>query len=157
MFNKLSHKQQQDVICIMNRLSKTVEDLRPTTEELITNSSYINHVELMRDMVSYIVFNNDGVTDDEEVDYTLPIITETFIFITSLMADYIKQGDMLPIECVSNIFILVNTSHEVDYYWQNVIKYNLNSMTNSMPDGKDVSTAIFKAVVNTTFDCIMTA
>lgn len=38
---------------------------------------------------------------------------------------------------------------------QDIVKDNLNYMANSMPDGKNVSTAIFKAVLNTAFACVM--
>lgn len=155
MFKQLLPNQQQDVMRIVNALDETVKDSRPITAELMPDSSYTNHLELVRDMVAHIVFNNDGVADADELDDTLPCVAEALTFTATIMTDYIKQGDTLPIEYTSDMYILVSTSHEANYYWQDLIKDNLNLMANSMSDGKNVSTAIFKAVLNTAFTCIM--
>lgn len=153
MFNQLSYNQQQDVMRIVNALDD--QDLRPLTTVLIGDDNLTEHHALVRDMVAHIVLNNDGVADADELDNTLPCVAEALTFTTAIMADYIKQGDTLPLEYTSDMYILVSTSHNANYYWQDLIKDNLNLMTNSMPDGKNVSTAIFKVVVNTAFACIM--
>lgn len=153
MFKQLSHDQQQDVMRIMNALDD--QDLRPLTTVLIGDDNLTEHHALVRDMVAHIVLNNDGVADADELDNTLPCVAEALTFTATIMTDYIKQGDTLPIEYTSDMYILVSTSHNANYYWQDLIKDNLNLMTNSMPDGKNVSTAIFKAVLNTAFACIM--
>lgn len=153
MFNQLPHNQQQDVMRIVNALDD--QDLRPLTTVLIGDDNLTEHHALVRDMVAHIVLNNDGVADADELGDTLPCVAEALMFTTTIMTDYIKQGDTLPIEYTSDMYILVSTSHNANYYWQDLIKDNLNLMTNSMPDGKNVSTAIFKAVLNTAFACIM--
>lgn len=149
MFNQLPHNQQQDVVRIMNALDETVKDLRPITAELMPDSSYTNHLEFVRDMVANIVFYNDIQEDSS------PYVAETLLFTTTIMAKYIKRGDTLPLEYASDIYILLSsTSHEPDY-WQDLIKSNLDTMADYLPNGENVSTAIFKAVLNTAFDCLM--
>ena len=118
MFNQLPLNQQQDVARIVNALDETVKDLRPITAELMPDSSYTNHLEFVRDMVAHIVLNNDGVADADEPGDILPRVAEALTFTATIMADFIKQDDTLPLEYTN------------------------------------VSTAIFKAVVNTAFACI---
>lgn len=154
MFKQLSHDQQQDVMRIVNALDD--QDLRPLIIALAGDSNLTEPHPLVRDTVAHIVFNNDETAGVDEMEDTLPCVAEALSFIIEIMADHIKQGDMLPIECASDIYILVSTSHNANYYWQDLIKKkNLNLMTNSMPDGENVSAAIFKAVVNTAFDFVM--
>ena len=153
MFNQLPHNQQQNVVRIVNALDETVKDLRPITAELMPDSSYTNHLELVCDMVAHIVLNNDGVADADELGDILPRVAEALTFTATIMADYIKQDDTLPLEYTNDMYILVSTSHEANYYWQDLIKNNLSLMSNAMPDTPNVSAAIFKAVVNTAFAC----
>ena len=155
LFNQLSHSQQKDVARIVEALDETVKDLRPITAEFMPDSSYLEHLELINDMVSYIVFNNDSVTDADELEDTLPLIAEALTFTLKIMADFINQDDTLPLEYVNDIYVLLNASACGNYHWQNVIKDNLRLIKIQMPDGENVSAAIFKAVLNTAFDCLM--
>lgn len=155
MFNQLSHKQQQDVMRILGALD--TKELRQMIGVLIGNTDIIDpHAHaIVRDMIAYIVFNNDYVADDDELDETVPYVEEALTFLTEIMANYIRRGDKLPLEYANDVYILVSTSHNENYYWQTIIKDNLSMMVNSIPDGKNVSTAIFKAVLNTAYDCVM--
>lgn len=155
LFNQLSHSQQKDVARIVEALDETVKDLRPITAEFMPDSSYLNHLELINDMVAYIVFNNDDVADADELEDTLPLIAEALTFTLKIMADFINQDDTLPLEYTNDIYVLLNASACGDYNWQNVIKDNLRLIKIQMPDGENVSTAIFKAVLNTAFDCLI--
>lgn len=154
MFNALTHTEQQEVNTI-------IEAMGETDNEMLTNKAQALYPDapdtlakdLIRDMVAMIIADRQDTAQDFIDEDLIPTLVQVLNHFIGWCNAYITNGDRIPDYRITDIFVIASTAHHD--YWHEPIANNLSyipALVKETQGGKNVSTALFDAIINTAFD-----
>ena len=157
MYNTLNHTQQQEVQLIVDAMGEeNIQSLRQITAELLPGSTYLTHLEFVYNLVADYVSDSDITYIAMRDEQLIEPLFDVMHFFCEMCHTFIKYGDKLPTENFVD-FVRLDFASTNDS-WKEHIRSNLSyipALVKETQGGKNVSTALFKCVVNTAFDFSM--
>lgn len=154
MFNTLNHNQQQEVNTAIEAIGETDNEMLINKAKALYPDAPISHAkDFIRGMVAMIIADRQETAQsfiDEDLIPTLVQVLSHFIDWCNV---YITNGDHIPDYRITDIFAIASTAHHD--YWHEPIANNLShipALVKETQGGKNVSTALFNAIINTAFD-----
>ena len=154
MFNTLTHTEQQEVNTVIEAIGETDNEMLTTeAQALYPDAPDTLAKDLIRNMVARIIADRQETAQDfidEDLIPTLVLVLSHFI---DWCNAYITNGDRIPDYRITDIFAIASTAHHD--YWHEPIANNLSyipALVKETQGGKNVSTALFDAIINTAFD-----
>lgn len=154
MFNTLTHTEQQEVNTVIEAIGETDNEMLTTeAQALYPDAPDTLAKDLIRNMVAMIIADRQETAQDfidEDLIPTLVLVLSHFI---DWCNAYITNGDRIPDYRITDIFAIASTAHHD--YWHEPIANNLSyipALVKETQGGKNVSTALFDAIINTAFD-----
>ena len=144
MYNALTTEQQE--------VNALVQALRQYTAETFPDSTYLTH-EYVHEHVAMIIVDRQDTAQDYIDDGLIPTLVQVLTHFCDWCNKYITKGDRIPDDRISDVFTIASTAHHD--YWHVAIANNLSyipALVQSTQGGKDVSTALFDAIINTAYD-----
>lgn len=158
MFNTLNHAQQQEVQSIVVAMGEeNIQSLRKITASLFPDSTYTTHIEFVYNLVAEYVCSIVVEYETLDEDLIEPLF-DVMCFFCEMCNEFIKHGDKLPTETFADFVQLGFTNTNAS--WKEHIHINLYRISPvlqslNLNQVQNATTAMFKCVVNTTFDFSM--
>lgn len=155
MFDDLTTTHQEEVLAIAGAIDDAAMlELIEKAGKLFPNHDADRHKGFIMDMLAEIFITFEEETHQDYIDGGLiPTLTQVLSHFCDWCSLYITAGDRLPYRRVADIFVIATTaSHD---HWYEPIANNLSyipALVSNTKGGKDVSTALFDAIINTAFD-----
>lgn len=154
MFNTLTTEEKQQVKSIVDMIDVAdIKVLHQYTVKMLPDVSYLTHIEFVHDLVA-IVLDDQNTTAQEFIEEDLiPTLVQVMTQFCSWCSKYITKGDRIPNDLIGDIFTIARTAYHD--YWHVPINNNLScipALVQATQGGKDVSTALFTAIISTAFD-----
>lgn len=154
MFNALTHTEQQEVNTVIEAIGETDNEMLTTkAQALYPDAPDTLAKDLIKDMVVMIIADRQDTAQAFIDEGLIPTLVRVLSHFIDWCNAYITNGDRLPTDHIADIFTIANTANY--NYWHEPIASNLSyipALVQSTQGGKNVSTALFIAIINTAFD-----
>lgn len=154
IFNSLPQELQAQTLALTKALSN-MHALRPMTAKLFPQAQDAEqtHKEFVRELVACVIADQQDTADDYTDSDRITVLAGAIAFFVEMCVKYITKGDRLPTDRMADLFIVADGT--VGDWYQDTIADNLAfipTLVQTTQGGKDVSTALFDAVLNTAMD-----
>lgn len=154
MFDILTYNEQQEVITVIEVIGEADNEMLMTKAQALYPDAPESHAKgLIEDMVAMIIADRQATAQDFINEDLIPILVQVLSRFLDWCNAYIANGDRIPDYRITDIFTIASTApHD---YWHEPIANNLSyipALVKETQGGKDVSTALFNAIINTAFD-----
>lgn len=154
MFDLLTYNEQQEVITVIEAVGEADNEMLMTKAQALYPDAPESHAKgLIEDMVAMIIADRQVSAQDFINEDLIPTLVQVLSHFLDWCNAYIANGDRLPDYRITDIFTIASTApHD---YWHEPIANNLSyipALVKETQGGKDVSTALFNAIINTAFD-----
>lgn len=154
MFNHFNHDQQQEVNTVIEAIGETDNEMLTTKAQAFYPDAPVSHAnDLIKDMVAIILDDRQETAQKFIGEDLIPTLVRVLSHFLDWCNAYITKGDSIPDDRIADIFTIASTSHHD--YWHAPIANNLSyipALAKSTQGGKNVSTALFNAIINTAYD-----
>lgn len=120
---------------------------------MFPDSTSLTHLEFVHNCVAMIIADRQDTAQDYIDENLVPTLVQVLTHFCDWCNKYISYGDRIPDYRISDIFIIASTAHHD--YWHEPIANNLSyipALVKETQGGKNVSTALFDAIINTAYD-----
>ena len=154
MYNTLTTEQKQEVNTVIEAIGETDNEMLTTkAQALYPDAPDTLAKDLIRNMVAVIIDERQETAQDFINEDLIPTLVRVLSHFIDWCNAYITNGDRIPDDRIGDIFTIASTaSHD---YWHELIANNLSyipALVKETQGGKNVSTALFDAIINTAFD-----
>lgn len=153
MYSQLTYTEQQEVNTLIEVIGEAdIEMLVNKVHALYPDAPATVAKDHIQNMVATIIARHQDTAQDFIDEDLIPILVQVLIHFIG-WCKYISSGDRIPNECITDILTIARAAIHDD--WHELITKNMAcipSLVRSTQGGKNVSTALFIAIINTAFD-----
>lgn len=159
MYSQLTYTEQQEVNTLIEVMGEAdIEMLVNKVHALYPDAPATVAKDHIKNIVATIIARHQDTAQDFIDEDLIPILVQALSYFCDWCNAYIARGDRIPNECITDILTIARAAIHDD--WHELITKNMAyipSLVRSTQGGKNVSTALFIAIINTAFDYDMGA